>query len=86
MIRAGHGPILLWKSEAGGGGQLCIYREIFYIKQRFFTSAIDLESVLTLSCRPLTKKLCDRRKLVNLLVESARQKSHTVHLRFLNQY
>jgi len=41
---------------------------------------------LTLSCRPLTKKFCDRRKLVKLLVESARQKSHTVHLRLLNQY
>ena len=45
----GHGPILLGKSEAGGG-QLrrprdlliptSIYMEIFYIKQRFFTSGM----------------------------------------------
>ena len=51
-----------------------------------FNEVINNVHALTLSCRQLTKKFCDRRKLVNLLVESARQKSHTAHLRFLNQY
>jgi hypothetical protein len=42
----GHGPILLGKLKAGGGGKLrrprdlliptLIYRKIFYIEQRFF--------------------------------------------------
>jgi hypothetical protein len=48
----GHGPILLGKSEAGGGGQLrrprdlliptLIYRENFYIEEIFYIGHVKI--------------------------------------------
>ena len=45
-----------------------------------------LKIYLNLSRRQSQKSFCDRRTLVNLLVESTRRISHTAHLQFLDQY
>jgi len=51
-----------------------------------FIGEFAIFRLLTLSHRHSQKRFVIDVCLVNLLVESTRRKSHTAHLRFLNQY
>ncbi len=59
---------------------------IAHKNQKRITAGTHSEVLLTLSRRHSQKSFVIDVRLVNLLVESTRRKSHTAHHRFLNQY
>ena len=81
--------------EALGGGVcsgmfvcLCSASKKPSEREFFVPARTDLAVLLSTFSRRHSQKsfVVDVRLLVNLLVESTRRKSHTAHLRFLNQY